>query len=52
MGSYSRGATPSPNPYTAGTTTGDIISVYISNGMPFDVEIWWDGSSIGARMYY
>ena len=52
MDSYSRGATPGNDPYGEGLTTGNIISVDITDGMPFDFEIWWDGSSIGARVYY
>lgn len=52
-GAYNgRGATPGPNPYTAGSTTGKVLCGSINPGDKFDVELWWDGSSLGANIHY
>lgn len=52
-GAYNgRGATPANDPYGEGLTTGKVLCGSINPGDKFDVEIWWDGSSVGANIHY
>lgn len=46
----SRGVTPS-DAYGDGNMTGMILSGDVNLGAKFDVEIWWDGQYIWARVY-
>lgn len=47
-----RGETPNGDFYSMGKMTGMIISGGVQAGMQFDVEVWWDGTNIGATLYY
>lgn len=52
-GVYSgQGETPWGDAYSQGQMTGRILTGDINPGDKFDVEIWWDGSSLGANVHY
>lgn len=46
----SKGTTPA-DAASDGNMTGIILSADINPGSEFDVEVWWDGTSIWAKVY-